>query len=138
MKGAPRRIFTFSSQMKPSIHELRVFGSKNGLVLDDDHDILLKLRGSKYKSFVDKFVPPVQMAKQHFENLIANAKLFMANDFHMDAGMKYLMESFYRSIRENAPLPIPYREILLTARIMDEIFQQLGAKESQDRFTYQS
>jgi predicted dehydrogenase len=130
--------FTFSSQMKPSIHELRVFGSKNGLVLDDDHDILLKLRGSKYKSFVDKFVPPVQMAKQHFENLITNAKLFMANDFHMDAGMKYLIESFYRSTRENTPLPIPYREILLTARIMDEVFQQLGAKESQDRFTYQS
>src|SRR6202040_2597816 len=39
--------FTFSSQMKPSIHELRVYGSKNGLVLDQDHDILLKLRGDK-------------------------------------------------------------------------------------------
>jgi len=130
--------FTFSSQMKPSIHELRVYGSKNGLVFDDDHDILLKLRGSKYKSFADKFIPPVQLATQHFENLIANAKLFMTNDFHMDAGMKYLMESFYRSISEDTPLPIPYREILLTARIMDEVFQQLGAKESQDHLTYQN
>ncbi len=130
--------FTFSSQMKPSIHELRVFGSKNGLVLDDDHDILLKLRGSKYKNLVDKFVPPVQLAKQHFENLITNVKLFMANDFHMDSGMKYLMESFYRSIREDAPVPIPYREILLTTRIMDEVFEQLEAKEPQDRLTYQA
>jgi predicted dehydrogenase len=122
--------FTFSSQMKPSIHELRVYGSKNGLILDDDHDTLLKLRGNKYKSFADKFVPPVQLAKQHLENLLTNAKLFMAKDFHMDSGMKYLMESFYRSIREGAPVPIPYREILLTTRIMDEIFEQLGAKES--------
>jgi predicted dehydrogenase len=130
--------FTFSSQMKPSIHELRVYGTKNGLVLDDDHDILLKLRGNKYKSFVDKFFPPVQLAKQHFENLITNAKLFMANDFHNDSGMKYLMESFYRSIREDAPVPIPYREILLTTRIMDEVFEQLKAKEPQDRLTYQA
>ena len=43
----------------------------------------------------------------------------------MDSGMKYLIESFYRSIREDAPVPIPYREILLTARIMDAIFDQL-------------
>ena len=43
----------------------------------------------------------------------------------MDAGMKYFIESFYRSIREDAPVPIPYREILLTARIMDAIFDQL-------------
>jgi len=122
--------FTFSSQMKPSIHKLHVYGSKNGLMLDDDHDILLKLPGKKYKSIADKFVPPVQFAKQHLGNLITNVKLFMANDFHMDSGMKYLIEAFYRSIREDAPVPIPYREILLTTRIMEEIFEQLGAKES--------
>jgi len=43
----------------------------------------------------------------------------------MDAGMKALIESFYRSIRENAPVPISYREILLTSRIMGSIFDQL-------------
>lgn len=126
--------FTFSSQMKPSVHELRVYGSKNGLVLDQDHEILLKLRGHKYKSYADKFVPAVHFAKQHFENLVTNVKLFMANDFHMDSGMKYLMESFYSSIREDAPVPIPYREILLTTRIMDEVFDQLGTKQSQHHF----
>jgi len=39
--------------------------------------------------------------------------------------MKYLIEAFYRSITEGAPVPIPYREIILTARIMDDIFAQL-------------
>ena len=124
--------------MKPSIHELRVFGSKNGLVLDQDHDILLKLRGDKYKSYADKFVPPVQFAKQHLGNLITNARLFLSNDFHMDSGMKCLMESFYNSIREGAPVPIPYREILLTTRIMGEIFDQLVTKRSQDQLAYQA
>jgi predicted dehydrogenase len=120
--------FTFSSQMKPCIHELRVYGSANGLILDEDHDIVLTLRGNKYKSFADKFIPPVQFAKQNLANLFANAKLFMANDFHMDSSLKCLIESFYRSIQENTQVPIPYREILLTSRIMGEIFEQLGSK----------
>ena len=34
--------FTFSSQMRPSIHEFRIYGPKNGLVLDQDHEILLR------------------------------------------------------------------------------------------------
>jgi len=129
--------FTFSSQMKPSIHEFRVYGSQNGLVLDDHHDILLKLRGNKYKSFADKFVPPAQFAKQHVGNLLTNLRLFLGNDFHMDSGMKYLMESFYSSIQEGAPVPIPYREILLTTRIMEEVFEQLETNRSQAQLSYQ-
>ena len=44
--------------------------------------------------------------------------------------MKELIERFYNSIRLGASVPIPYREILLTARIMDEIFAQIYAGES--------
>jgi predicted dehydrogenase len=122
--------FTFSSQMKPSIHELRIYGPKNGLVLDQDHEILIRLRGQKFKSYADMFIPPVLFAKQHLRNLVTNVQLFLGRDFHMDSGMKYLIDSFYRSIREDAPVPIPYREILLTARIMDVIFDQLSTGRS--------
>ena len=59
--------------------------------------------------------------------------LFMARDFQMKAGMKYLIESFYRSIENGTPAPIPYREILLTARIMDGIFTQISAKQAADQ-----
>jgi predicted dehydrogenase len=130
--------FTFSSQMKPAIHEFRIYGPKNGLVLDQDHEILLKLRGKKYKSFADKFIPPVQFAKQHLGNLIANAKLFLANDFHVDYGIKHLIESFYDSIEKGTPVPIPYREILLTARIMESIFEQLNTDQPQEKLTVQA
>jgi hypothetical protein len=51
----------------------------------------------------------------------------------MKSGMKYLIESFYRSIREDTPLPISYREILLTARIMDDIFAHLDSQATQIR-----
>jgi hypothetical protein len=39
--------------------------------------------------------------------------------------MKELMERFYNSIRLGKPVPIPYRGIILTAKIMDEIFAQI-------------
>jgi predicted dehydrogenase len=123
--GPTTAYFTFSSRMKPAIHELRLYGPKNGLVLDHDHEILLKLRGPKYKSYVDKFIPPVEFAKQHLSNMVTNAKLFLSNDFHVDSGIKYLIESFYRSIREGSRVPIPYGEIVRTARIMDSIFESL-------------
>jgi predicted dehydrogenase len=117
--------FTFSSQMKPLTQALRIYGPKNGLMVDQNHEVLLRLRGAKFKSYADYIVPPLQFAGQYVTNLFGNARRFLASDFHMDAGMKYLFESFYRSIREDRPVPIPYREILLTARIMDAIFDQL-------------
>ena len=39
--------------------------------------------------------------------------------------MKELIERFYNSIHLQGEPPIPYREIILTARIMDEIFSQI-------------
>jgi predicted dehydrogenase len=120
--------FTFSSQMRPSLHQFRIYGPKNGLVLDQDQETLIKLRGGRFKSYLEKFVPPVIFAEQHLGNLIGNVRTFLARDFHMKSGMKYLIESFYRSIMQGTPVPIPYREILLTARIMDAIFDQLHAQ----------
>ena len=118
--------FTFSSQMRPALHQLRLYGPKNGLVLDQDHEMLLKMRGARFKSYANFFIPPLQAAKEQVGNLIGNVRLFLNRDFHMDAGMKHLIAGFYQSIQEGTALPISYREILLTAKIMDEIFEQLG------------
>jgi predicted dehydrogenase len=123
--------FTFSSQMRPPLHEFRIYGAANGLILDPDQETLIKLRGTRFKSYLEKFIPPVLFAKQHLGNLFSNARAFLANDFHTTSGMKCLIESFYTSIQEGGPVPIPYREILLTARIMDSIFAQLDRKQSQ-------
>jgi predicted dehydrogenase len=122
--------FTFSSQMRPSVHEFRLYGPRNGIVLDHDHEILIKLRGKRFKSYAEKFAPPAIFARQHLQNLRHNLGSFLARDFHMKSGMKHLIESFYRSIVDGTPVPIPYREILLTATIMDAIFDQLLAAES--------
>lgn len=119
--------FTFSSQMRPSLHQFRVYGSRNGLIVDQDQETVIKLRGQRYVSYVEKFIPPLTMAKQDFSNSLTNVRRFLKRDFHMKSGMKHLIESFYRSIVSGDPPPIPYREIVLTAHLMDRIFEQMRA-----------
>lgn len=117
--------FTFSSQIRPAIRQFRVYGPRCGLILDQNHELLIKLGGDRLKSYAEKFIPPIMLASQLISNLGTNLRRFLARDFHMKAGMKYLIGSFYTSIREGAQLPIPYAEILRTTRIMDAIFAQI-------------
>jgi predicted dehydrogenase len=126
--------FTFSSQMRPSLNQFRVYGPKNGLVLDEDNQTLIKCAGTRHKSYAEKFVPPVTFAAQHLGNLTTNLRKFLANDFHMKSGMKCLIESFYRSITLGEPLPISHREIALTSRIMDDIFDQIRIDQDRPGF----
>jgi hypothetical protein len=67
------------------------------------------------------------LAAQSARNALRNVRLFLARDFHMDSGKKYLIEAFYRSITNQTAVPIPYEQILLTSRIMDSIFSELGS-----------
>lgn len=120
--------FTFSTQMRPAIRQFRAYGSRNGLVLDPDHETLVRLRGGRFKSYGDKFIPPLLLARQHVAEVATNARAFLKRDFHMKSGMKFLIESFYRSIVDGGAVPIPYREIVLTARIMDAIFEQVARR----------
>lgn len=39
--------FTFSSQMRPALHQFRIYGPKNGLLLDQDNETLVRLRGAR-------------------------------------------------------------------------------------------
>jgi predicted dehydrogenase len=122
--------FTFSSQMRPCAHEFRIYGPANGLVLDESQQTLIRLRGTKFKSYADKFLPQLVFARQYAANAARNMRLFLARNFHGESSKKHLMEAFYRSIAERTPPPIPYREIALTARVMDAIFEQVRPGES--------
>ena len=117
--------FTFSSQMSPKLHQFRVYGPKNALIVDDDQQTLIKVYGTNYKSYLNFFMPPRVYAKQYLANSRNNIKKFIKRELHDDAGMKVLIESFYHSVLGHAQLPISYREILLTSKIMDAIFAQI-------------
>jgi predicted dehydrogenase len=122
--------FTFSSQMRPTLHQLRLFGPKNGLVMDDDQQTVIRVRGSRYKSYLEQFVPPWDYARQYIGNSLGNMAKFLKADFQTGHSLKILIQSFYRSITDGSALPIPYKEILRTSRIMDEIFSQLSSAQN--------
>jgi len=120
--------FTFSSQIRPVPHQFRIYGPRGSLIVDDDHQILIELDNRAYKSYLRYFIPPFRFARQYVGNFKTNFGKFLRKDFHLpnDAALKTLIESFYRSIDGAAPLPLSYREILLTTKIMDDIFTQIN------------
>lgn len=118
--------FTFSTQSRPLLHQFRVYGPKNGLLTDDDHQILLKLKGGRYKSYLEQFLPPITIARQYAANGMTNVHDFLTRQLHNDMGMRNLIAAFYSSIVSGTNPPIPYREILATTRIMERIFDQVS------------
>jgi predicted dehydrogenase len=117
--------FCFSTQIKPGQNYLRVCGPKHSLFVDNSSGTLLRLENKPCKSYLTFFVPPLRLARQHFRNARINIFDFIKGRLHQDSGMKELIERFHQSIRTKSAPPIPYREIILTARVMDEIFAQI-------------
>jgi hypothetical protein len=94
--------------------------------VDENEQTLIKIKGGKYKSYLNYFIPPYIYAKQYLGNSMNNIRQFIKMDLHMNSGMRNLISAFYDSVANNSPLPVPYREIILTSRIMDSIFDQLN------------
>lgn len=125
--------FTFSSQIAPPPHRLQVFGRRGSILVDEDHQVVVIEDDKEYKSYLAYFVPPLRQARQYSAAFFRNAGAFIRRDFHLpnDAGLKTLIDRFYRCIEGQGALPLSYREIIVTARIMDDIFAQVrGGHES--------
>src|SRR5436190_2767346 len=116
--------FCFSTQIK-GLNQLCIYGPANSMIADIITGSLTRRGNRSYKSYLTYFIPPLKSAGEHLRNASRNIANFARRRLYQDFGMKELIERFYNSIRLGDPLPIPYREILLTARIMDEIFAQI-------------
>jgi predicted dehydrogenase len=120
--------FVFSSQISPPVNGFRLYGPKNSLFVDSVHRTVIRSSRNAYKSYLNHFIPPLAIAREYLRGSKRNVARFLRSDFHDDSGMKSLTESFYRSVLDDAPLPLSYREILVTSRIMDRIFEQLRSE----------
>jgi predicted dehydrogenase len=116
--------FCFSTQLK-GLNRLGIYGPAGSITADIVTGSVIRNESRAYKSYLTYFLPPLKNAREHFRNAHINVTNFLRRRLYQDFGMKELIERFYNSIRLDDPPPIPYREILLTARIMDEIFDQI-------------
>jgi predicted dehydrogenase len=132
-KNGTTALFCFSTQIK-GLNQLRLYAPAGSMTADIITGSLVQNESRAYKSYLTYFIPPLKSAMQHLRNARLNLTNFVRRRLYQDFGMKELIERFYNSIRKGDPLPIPYREIILTARIMDEIFAQIyPARERVDR-----
>lgn len=119
--------FCFSSQIKPGLNQLRICGPRNSILVDQTSGSIIQNKKRNNKSYLTYLVPPLVNAHQHLRNAGRNIAHFAGRRLYQDSGMTELIRRFYESIYLKSPPPIPYREILLTARIMDRIFAQIYA-----------
>jgi predicted dehydrogenase len=123
-KSGTTAFFCFSTQIK-GLNELRIYGPANSVTVDIVTGSLTRKESRAYKSYLTYFIPPLKNAREHLRNARCNVINVLRRRRYQDFGMKELIERFYNSIRLRGEPPIPYREIILTARIMDEIFSQI-------------
>lgn len=116
--------FTFSSQITPPIKQFRIYGPRSSLIVDNEHQTVIKV-SENYKYYLNHFIPPIKDAKQYLQNSFRNIFKFIKRQHYFEHGRRYLIETFYQSIKKGTDPPISYREILLTSKIIDEIFDQL-------------
>jgi predicted dehydrogenase len=129
-KSGTTAFFCFSTQIR-GLNQLRVHGPSHSMTADIITGSLIRQETRSYKSYLTYFIPPVKNGFEHLRNARRNIINFVRRRLYQDFGMKELIERFYNSVRKGSPVPIPYREIILTARIMDEIFAQIHPSRSQ-------
>jgi len=123
-KSGTTAFFCFSIQVR-GLNQLRIYGPAGSITADITTGSVVRNPNRSYKSYLTYFIPPLRAAREHLRNARINVTNFVRQRLHQDFGMKELIERFYNSIGSGSPPPIPYREIILTARIMDEIFAQI-------------
>jgi predicted dehydrogenase len=119
--------FCFSTQIKPGLSQFRICGPRQSLLVDQSSGSLIRLRAGSHKSYLTFLIPPLRRAGEWLANSARNFWDCARGELYQDCGMKELIARFYAGIETQAGPPIPYREIVLTARIMDEIFRQVAA-----------
>jgi hypothetical protein len=134
----------WSTQIKPALSQFRICGPRNSILVDITSGSVIPNKKGNYKSYLTFFVPPLLNAREHLRNARRNIGNFATRKLYQDYGMTELIRRFYQSIEPKGPPPIPHRELLLTTRIMDEIFAHIypdtgqvpvgrGSSEAQNR-----
>ena len=116
---------TFSSHVRPPPHYVRLFGTKTTVQVDFASRAVTVETAPKLPSAIGRLVPAFEMAARYASAGARNAKRFAKSEFHFFSGLNHLFRAYYKSIQDGTPPPIPYKDILLISKWMDEIFLQV-------------
>jgi predicted dehydrogenase len=123
---------TFSSHARPAGHSVRVYGTRNTLNVDYVARTVTLTNAPTLPAAIGRLLPAFDQAWEFIREGGRNMMRFARSDFHFFSGLNRLFTAYYACIHEDGPPPIPMRDILRVAGIMDEIFRQLDAPARTD------
>jgi predicted dehydrogenase len=124
---------TFTAKARPIMHFQRVFGTKNSVHMDFVSRTVALEQGATLPSAIGRLVAGFSQSLEFAKTTTHNLGRFARSEYHFFAGVNRLIRLFYDSILYDKPLPIPTKNILKIAWIMDEIFAQVrGERRDED------
>jgi predicted dehydrogenase len=122
-----------STQVRPGLNRLSIYGPRNSICVESASGSIVRYGGQSYKSYLTFLIPPMKVGYEQFKNARRNAVEILRWRLHQDGGMKELIHRFHDSVENGSAPPIPYREIMLTASIMDRIFARLAVARLREK-----
>ena len=119
---------TFSSHSRPLQHFLTLYGTKNTAHLDFENSTITLARESTLPGVLGRLVFPFAQGWQHFREGGKNVLRFARSEYHFFEAFNYLLSEFYGAIVHDKPVPIPYREILRVATLVDRVAKCMGER----------
>lgn len=117
---------TFSSHVRPVAQFVRYYGTRSIIHVDLAARTVTVDRGATLPSAIGRLGAGFAQARFQAGAALRNARRFAASEFDYFAGLRNLIRAFYRSILDDTAPPIPTRDMLRIAWIMDEIFDQVA------------
>ena len=115
----------FSSHARPVGHFYRVYGTKNTAHVDLVSRTVTLDVTTRMPSSLGRLGPAFEQSLSFGREAAGNVRQFLRSEFDFFTGLRRLLERFYASITEDAPLPISYRDMLRVSAMMDDIFRQV-------------
>jgi predicted dehydrogenase len=118
---------TFTSHAQPIAHLLNIYGTKSTARLDFETGTITCTSTSTLPGPLGRLARTFGDGLQYFREGSRNVIRVARSEYHPLAGLNFLIDAFYESIRDDTPVPVPYRDILKVATITDAVFAQLSA-----------
>jgi predicted dehydrogenase len=121
---------TFTSHARPIAHLLNVYGTKRTARLDFELGTISVSGTAVLPGALGRlsrtFGEGVQCLRQSRRNVIR----FVRGEYHALAGLHYLINAFYDSVKQESPVPVSYPDILKVAALTDAVFDQLAPQRA--------
>lgn len=116
---------TFTSHAQPIAHFMNVYGTKNTARLDFETGTITFASTTAFPGALGRLSRTFGHGFQYLGQGAANVIRFARSEYHVLAGLNFLIRAFYESIRQDEPVPIPYSDMLKVAAMIDAVFAQL-------------